>query len=78
MCHSPVLLENNRRINIVPWYSIETAPKDGTEILAYIPMDGINIVYWKSSGWDYVSGQSNFDINPTHWMPLPDLPKQIP
>jgi hypothetical protein len=65
------------------WQPIETAPKDGTEILAYekydyrisngeiIPFERIKIVQWDEvMQWGF-----NEEINPSHWMPLPKPPK---
>ena len=58
------------------WQPIDTAPKDGTEVLLLVPRrpgrtqvcQGSNITgnQWWSS-WVGV-------VRPTHWMPLPDAP----
>ena len=48
------------------WQPIETAPTDGTQFLMYVPAYEYPIV----TGW----GQ-NVDLRPTHWQPLPDVPK---
>jgi len=59
---------------------IETAPKDGREILGWVG-DGCEIVSW----WDgdigggpnpLVAKWWNMEVstNPTHWMPLPPAP----
>ena len=64
------------------WQPIETAPKDGTEILAFATFerrDFIAVAQWADADpefpntvagwfWDYA-------IRPTHWMPLPEPPK---
>jgi hypothetical protein len=62
------------------WLPIETAPKDGTEVLVYgldydeqviaiVEWDATNGVYSRGPMGDYFS----FD-EPTHWMPLPAPP----
>ena len=69
------------------WQPIETAPRDGVEILAWD--DGIVIVsyryddndqygnnrgkMWLDNSYDDFScGLASVPYNPTHWMPLPD------
>lgn len=57
------------------WQPIETAPKDGTEILGA----------WYYGGWSYQpmiwrnGWVKKFDamslLNPSHWMPLPPPPE---
>lgn len=54
------------------WQPIQTAPKDGTEILLYAGGSGIG-------QWDDMLGwwsEGNFMNNPTHWMPLPTDPME--
>jgi hypothetical protein len=64
------------------WMPIETAPKDGTDILvAYGSSVGwMNIVKWheKKSGWRWVCSYTHKRLwnNPTHWLPLPQPPQQ--
>lgn len=57
------------------WQPIETAPKDGTEILLLSKCD-MGVCYWCSersfTGWTV--GWGMVFRNPTHWMPLPKLP----
>lgn len=59
------------------WQPIETAPKDGTEVLIF---DGANRTvgyfnrYWSLSVMGaYAEDDEIYD--PTHWMPLPEPPK---
>jgi hypothetical protein len=61
------------------WQLIETAPKDGTRILAW---DGLcmMVLWWGSGGWYdaqwvTVHLDNNRPFAPTHWMPLPEPPK---
>ena len=67
------------------WRPIETAPKDGSEILLAHP-DGSMVVGWwredrtrgKVCGWsDGWSDGDDFAMTwPTHWMPLPAAPEE--
>lgn len=60
-------------IRAMTWQPIETAPRDGSEILCY--EDGMVRVCWNfgTNTWDF--GDSIMD-NPTHWMPLPAPPTE--
>ena len=64
------------------WQPIETAPKDGTDILISNPKKWLylRIAYWRKTqkaknwkrGWFVEDG---YDYNnASHWMPLPELP----
>jgi hypothetical protein len=66
------------------WQTIETAPKDGTSMLAVV--DGyVRVIAWgKTShlpwiGWCIADrGIEDFDLcTPTHWMPMPSPPKGL-
>ena len=61
------------------WQPIETAPKDGTEILAWSRREGVFVVFWYTlmGGWCWTAHDLDGDetMNPTHWMPLPELPE---
>lgn len=68
------------------WRDITTAPKDGTTILAYFPLDGLTgnwcrivpVQFHGSNGWIFASrAASGFsrDYQPTHWQPLPTPPE---
>lgn len=64
------------------WRRIETAPKDGAQILLWIT--GIEprprIGFWSErgsdSGWYGLQSQHFIGVNVTHWMPLPNGPQQ--
>jgi len=74
------------------WQPIETAPKDGTDVLL-ARKDGVDIGSWQEAqpdgfesgvivdpglpeGWYGYLGFSPFDDPPTHWMPLPVPPAE--
>jgi hypothetical protein len=65
--------------NCVPkWQPIDTAPKDGTKILAYTN-DGykfplVSQCVWDDGWWPDVWESPENPIEPTHWMPLPSAP----
>lgn len=58
------------------WQSINTAPKDGTHILCYLPYgQSLMIETWwhvdeRNGLWFHEDGE----VCPTHWMPLPKPP----
>lgn len=64
------------------WQPIETAPRDGTDVLAYIPdaYNKIDIVSWQSDGaggkaWCRARCVDGLEAGqPTRWMPLPAPP----
>ena len=66
------------------WQPIDTAPRDGTEILGLIGDGRVRVVMWgKLSFGDYdwcyadggVCSEFNIKNRPTHYMPLPEPPK---
>jgi hypothetical protein len=64
------------------WQPIETAPKDGTHILAYWPPifertdNAAQVETWfNGSIWENSWDQEFGDMCPSHWMPLPPPPK---
>jgi hypothetical protein len=61
------------------WQKIETAPKDGTRILVFSHCDyesgyNLNQAVFKNGWW--VEQYCNEYVFPTHWMPLPNPPKE--
>lgn len=82
-----LLREENERLRkdagLIEWQPIETAPKDGTDILV-MTGETMHVVRWINihGGFDYWAVDDNkhgpFTLRgkaPTHWMPLPELPK---
>jgi len=69
------------------WQPIETAPKDGTEILVFVPPSTytrgyVRSVQWRDHDIDFWHVEDNkhgpFPLrggSPTHWIPLPEPPK---
>lgn len=81
------------------WQPIETAPRDGTEIILGWDIASVWIIRsgWWEDGFDPIEGgydeedegwwsyrhsvtQEKLDgyDNPTHWMPMPEPPKESP
>ncbi len=60
------------------WMPISTAPKDGTDILAYQKWeDGperILVMRWDEKGGWRTNVHSFVRFDPTHWQPLPSPP----
>jgi hypothetical protein len=63
------------------WQPIDTAPQDGTWVLAAIAGEAVYFVSWSAeySGWfdEYGIREDPWDgnkIHPTHWQPLPAPP----
>lgn len=56
-----------------PWRPIDTAPKDGTEVLIYSPMVGTLIAKWNDDIWvdALVQFNGSCPVRPTLWMPVP-------
>ena len=72
------MVADERRYAGSPWRPIATAPKDGTAILGWwagecmIVNWCVFIERWESSH----DGEDLFMPEPTHWMPLPEGPKE--
>ena len=70
----------------VDWQPIETAPRDGTPILAFRAdklhrFGHMQVTYWRveEDGKGYV-GWGEFNMThwpPTHWLPLPKGPADV-
>lgn len=65
------------------WQPIETAPKDGSEVLIYGDLGGrVKVCWWNGAHWqweydnDVTYGQAIQSEYATHWMPLPAPPAE--
>lgn len=66
------------------WNPIETAPKDGTKVLAYLLTYCKSIKYMDIISWDRILVEEDCRwitchaeevySTPTNWMPLPEAP----
>lgn len=62
------------------WQPIETAPKDGTHVLAYVPWAvQPKVLFWGvyCDAWVCPASELGPDPEgwvPTHWLPLPEAP----
>ncbi|CAB4164350.1 Domain of unknown function DUF551 [uncultured Caudovirales phage] len=75
------LAELERRRAGSEWQPIETAPRDGTNVLAYCPVEHevdnnfyIRTVFFDETEWRCEDDLQGCTCNPTHWMPLPPPP----
>lgn len=64
------------RALVQQWQPIETAPKDGTPVLGFMPsyyqgLGGQSVVVWMEDAWYDMRA---FATTPSHWMPLPAAP----
>lgn len=59
------------------WQPIETAPRDGTEVLLFWKGGGCGVYHFNHYGnWDdgdYSSHMTDDDFS--HWMPIPEPPE---
>ena len=56
------------------WQDIETAPKDGRDILVWVNSPGSALVAnWHEGFWYCLD--LGFGVAVTHWMPLPNPPE---
>lgn len=70
------------RVKAREWQPIETAPKDGSEILAYAwarYRSYYGVAQWAEANPAFSNSVAGwfwpFAIRPTHWQPLPEGPK---
>jgi hypothetical protein len=76
MRRAAALLREARPQPVPGWQPIDTAPQDGSEILAS-DYDAIKIVSWSWYAWENGSGwidRNGQRLFPAWWQPLPDHP----
>jgi len=59
------------------WQLIDTAPKDGTQILCFCSLVGQMVLFFKDGYWREKASMLGLKTEPTHWMQLPKLPKEL-
>jgi hypothetical protein len=63
------------RLRAMTWRPIETAPKDGTFILAWFEEAQQHLLlWWFANHWRFKGNDTIPLMDPTHWMPLPEPP----
>jgi hypothetical protein len=64
---------------VTGWQPIETAPRDGTEILFWVAPEmsegWAEVGHWFETAHDGWWVAHTIERKPTHWMPLPEPPK---
>lgn len=73
-------MQEKHAMKATDWQIIETAPKDGTRILASQgPGDSYpDIVEWVDWKPGWYNGDITYESDVfTHWMPLPDPPQPV-
>lgn len=59
------------------WQPIETAPKDGTEVLTFRKA-GLQAVAFDTGELGWLCSDGMYLLDVTHWMPLPAPPGRQP
>ena len=68
----------HRRTSTMTWQPIDTAPKDGTDVLVYEPISGeMFVAFYHEVDWFFVFHPTiKMAVrNPTLWQPLPAPPQ---
>lgn len=70
--------ENENLKSSMEWQPIETAPKDGTDILVFNKFSKEQlVVFWDNGAWVFATNRDKCQIitNAHYWMPLPKSPQ---
>lgn len=73
------------RLERYEWQPIDTAPKDGTRVIAFFPLFKTAKVAWHKTFYldgplwacDAVRSPDRWSDQPSHWMPLPAAPTNV-
>jgi hypothetical protein len=70
------------REDLTGWRDIESAPKDGSEVLCFVGpgyVGGVIMLRWEMHDGHWAWNDWDYDTwEPTHWMPLPTPPEAKP
>lgn len=75
---------NAEPVKASPWQPIETAPKDGSSVLCFVPLETMTAEFnhrilalrYESRNRKWLTDVYAFvPFDPTHWMPLPPTPE---
>ena len=66
----------------IEWRPMDTAPRDGTEVLLLTSHEGVKIRYWygDDEGEWWQSDDAGYichEENAVAWMPIPPIPKRV-
>lgn len=71
----------HERPSVAHWQSIDTAPKDGTDVLVLHGGEFMSVVWWDETlgGWLVAAlADQSIYVDATHWAPLPPPPSALP
>lgn len=76
MSRNITVLEANAGDTTMQWQPIETAPRDGENVLLADESGSMIVGFWnnRTNAWDDGDYRS-FMTWPTHWMPMPKPPR---
>ena len=59
----------------LPWQSMDSAPRDGAEILCFCPGIGLRMLEY-DAGWKACGSDGAADCEPTHWLIIQPPPSE--
>jgi hypothetical protein len=73
--------ERHRHLDVLmypDWQPIETAPKDGSDFLAFIANGRLAVARYVAGHHFAADSLGSGETTPTHWMSLPEPPVSVP